>query len=239
MTTVPAVVVGQQVDQESTETIQVDWIEALNNSNSLKSFYLESSGLMLANTLFIGIEGISNQLMTFTSNIGKISSYRTLEEHQLRDNQKFVLGEYITDGEKVFSTIIGWKWGDRWTKEFEVISKNHDDFTPEIDSVNLAREKWQQFANQHRPDLIVEEVFSESGKYFNRGNQSVGKEIVKAYSYMDNESYNIALEPLKVLQINWKIIFEIGIFRAGGEGLYTLIWGKEDDAWKLLLDFNF
>ena len=56
---------------------------------------------------------------------------------------------------------------------------------------------------------------------------------------MSNDSYKITLEALKVLQVNNKVIFEIGIYRAGGEGLYTLIWVKENEEWNLLLDFNF
>ena len=56
---------------------------------------------------------------------------------------------------------------------------------------------------------------------------------------MSNESYKIKLEALKVLQVNNKIVFDIGTFTSGGKGLYTLIWKKEDDDWKLLLDFNF
>lgn len=159
--------------------------------------------------------------------------------YQLRDNQKFVLGEYKTKSGNVYSTIIGWKNRDKWTKEFEVIYNNNDYLILEIDSVNKARNNWEKLSNQHRPDLIVDEIFSDNGKYFNRGIQYSDRELIEAYSYMNNESHKIKLEPLKVLQINSDIVFDIGTFEVGGKGLYTLIWKKEVDTWKLLLDFNF
>ena len=229
----------QQLKSESTEKVQAAWLEALGNSKSLEPFYSESSGIMLNDELFMSLEEINNQLLALIKNVGQFNSYKTLEVYQLRDNQKFVLGVYETASGKVLSTITGWKNKNKWTKEFEVIYDNTDYSNLGTNLVYQAREDWKKYSNQHRPDLIVDEVFSEDGKYFNRGTLYKGREIIDAYSYMNNESYKIKLESLKVLQINGDIIYDIGTFEVGGKGLYTLIWKKEFDTWKLLLDFNF
>jgi hypothetical protein len=234
----PISAVGQQIEKEPIESIQEEWLYALNNGAPLNPFYTRNSGLMLHDTLFIGVEEIVTQLQGLKKKASTFEKYKIIEEHQLRDNQKFAFGEYITTGGGVFRSIIGWKKGGKWTKEFEVIYMHNKDFTLEVDSINQARENWEEFANQHRPDLIVANVFSDNGKYFNRGNLYKDKQIITAYSYMSNDRYSIKLEPMTVSQINSSVIFEIGIFKAGGQG-YTLIWLKELDSWKLLLDFNF
>ena len=235
----PSIITGQQLAEESTDSIQIEWLDAVKKSKNLEPFYIENSGILLNNTVYIGLEEINKQLLDLKRNAGQLSNYKKLEVHQLRDNQKFELGVYSTESGNIFTTIIGWKLGTKWAKEFEVIYKNGKDFTLEEESIIDGRGKWEELANQHRPDLIVDEVFSDNGKYFHRGTQYKNIEIIKAYSYMNNDSYKITLEALKVLQVNNKVIFEIGIYRAGGEGLYTLIWVKENEEWNLLLDFNF
>ncbi|TPN89207.1 nuclear transport factor 2 family protein [Aquimarina algicola] len=231
--------IGQQLENESSEKIQRSWLESLKSSKNLESFYSENSGIMINDELFIGLEDINKQLLTLIKNVGQLNIYKSLEVYQLRENQKFVLGTYETLNGKTLSTIIGWKNKGKWTKEFEVIYINTDYSNLEVNLVNQARESWEKYSNQHRPDLIVDKVFSKNGKYFNRGTLYKGKEIIDAYSYMNNESYKIKLESSKVLQISNNIIYDIGTFEVGGKGLYTLIWKKEADTWKLLLDFNF
>ena len=233
---------GQQLERESTEKVQDDWLKALNGSKNLNSFYSENSGILLNDDMYIGIKEINKQILVLKKNVGKFDSYKILGKYQLqRVNQKFILGEYKTVSGDVYTSIIGWKYLDKWTKEFEVIYKNNDSFTLETELVDQARGNWERFANLHKPDLIVEEVNTNNGKYFNRGNLYTGKEIIKAYSYMANDSFKIKLESLKVLQLNNSMVFDIGTFDVGekGQGLYVLIWKKEAGIWKLLIDFNF
>ncbi|MEL6303668.1 MAG: hypothetical protein AAFQ20_02655 [Bacteroidota bacterium] len=231
--------IGQQGQSESTEKIQTAWLEALKSSESLASFYTEQSGIMLNDALHISAEEIRKQLSTFSKKVGLLKTYSQTEVFQLRDNQKFVTGTYETTNGKTLSSIIGWKRNGTWTKAFEVIyEKTACDHLGE-NSVNQARELWEKHSNAHRPDLIVKEVFSENGKYFNRGTLYHGAEISGAYGYMNDESYTIKLESLHLSQVNCDMIYDIGTFEVGGKGLYTLIWQKKADTWKLLLDFNF
>ena len=236
---IPNPAIGQQSNRDSTEAVQANWLAALNNSKSLSSFYSDNSGILLNDELFIGVDEINKQLQAFIKITGHFKNYNLLEVHQLRDHQMFVLGEYKTISGEIYSAITAWTYRDKWTKALEVIYSNNDYTDNGIDSVNQARAQWEKHSNEHRPDLIVEKIFSENGKYFNRGKLYNGREIAGAYSYMNSESYTIKLEALKVLQVNCDIIYDIGTFKVGGKGLYTLIWKKVLGEWKLLLDFNF
>ncbi len=231
--------VGQELKGDPSEQLQASWLESLRSGKSLQSFYSEGSGILLNGELFLGLEEINNQLSALIEKVGQFNSYAVIEVHQLRNEQKFVLGSYKTAKGITLSSVIGWKNKGKWIKEFEVIYRNSDYSNPGTNVVNQARADWEKHSNQHRPDLIVENVFSKNGKYFNGGTLFKGKQIIDAYSYMNNESYQIKLESLKLLQVNNDIIYDIGTFEVGGKGLYTLIWQKELDTWKLLLDFNF
>lgn len=50
---IPINTMGQQLEMESSEKVQIDWLEALNNSDNLKPFYSETSGIMLNDKLYI------------------------------------------------------------------------------------------------------------------------------------------------------------------------------------------
>jgi hypothetical protein len=103
----------------------------------------------------------------------------------------------------------------------------------------LLRSSWELFSNQHRPDLIVKNVFASSGRYFYQGTEFKGTDIAEAYGYMKEVTYAIDLTPLKVVQVNDQLIYEIGVYETNGKGLYFLLWTKEKLEWKLMLDFNF
>ncbi len=234
----PLKLAGQETDSTLTK-INSEWVKSFNDSKNLKSYYSENSGLLLNDTLYVGITAIEQQLKGLKKHIPNLDSYEVLNVYQLYDGSKFVLGNYKVQGKVQYSTIIGWRKEVTWIKEFEVIYKWNKEAKSETQGITIQREMWEKFSNRHRPDLITTQVFSHDGKYFNRGRRYLGKEITAAYSYMNNESYRIRLEPLNVLQVNNTIAFEIGTFHTRGKGLYTLIWRKEAEAWKLLLDFNF
>jgi len=235
---VPLKLTGQEIDSTLTK-INSEWVKSFNDSKNLKSYYSENSGLLLSDTLYVGIVSIEQQLENLKKHIPDLASYEALNVYQLYDDSKFVLGHYTAKGGAQYNSIIGWRKENSWIKEFEVIYKGDKESKPRAQGIATKRDMWEKFSNQHRPDLIATKVFSQDGKYFNRGKHYLGNEITAAYSYMNNESYSIRLEPLKVLQVNNTIAFEIGAFHTRGKGLYTLIWRKEAEAWKLLLDFNF
>lgn len=232
-------IIGQQIENESTKEVQSKWLKAIRESQSLENFYSQDSGIMIDDELFLGLSEINKSISTLIMRKAQLKSYQITKVYQLRNYQKFVLGVYETENGLSLSSIIGWKYKNNWTKEFEVIYTNSACSINNKKLIDNARENWEKHSNSHRPDLIVEKIFSKEGKYYTRGNLFIGKEIIDGYSYMANESYKINLESLKLLQVNCNIVYDIGTFEVGGKGLYILIWKKESEEWKLLLDFNF
>ena len=223
---------------QNTETVQTDWIKALSEGGDLNAFYNDQSGILLNREVYLGASEIGQQLQAYWED-DPLVRFEHQYVRQLRDQQKFESGIYETKSGKLFQTIIGWQWKETWTKTFEVIHPLAPDLNNDENIVDKGREKWVMHSNEHRPDLIAQQVFSASGKYFNRGKVYPQSEIAGAYSYMNNENYVITLEPQMVKRVDERTVFEIGIFKVGGQGLYTLIWIKENNEWKLLLDFNF
>lgn len=224
--------------QKTTDHIQTEWLEAVNSAAALDEFYNNNSGLLL-NGKFALADELSEALNTFIKDNGNIKDYQSLETHQLRDGQKLVLGKYSMASNKVFYSVIGWKQLGDWTKEFEVIYEYSTSKNEGKDVGATGRQAWEDHANEHRPDLIIENVSAQNGMYFNRGKLYKGSEISEAYGYMNSENYHIKLESLSGTIVNDTIFFDIGTYEVGGKGLYLLIWTKEDDDWKILLDFNF
>ena len=222
-----------------TEEIQQQWIQALNNSQSLEPFYNQNSGIYQQNRLFTKMDEISKRWINFQDQEGSITVYKILDTFQLRENQKFELGWYKTEKGSTYYTIIGWRNKDRWIKEVEVTyaaNNPRQDKAGEIDPFRMA---WEKYSNDHKPDLIGTELYLDGGYYFNRGRAFTNKEISDAYSYMYDESYNITLETLNTTFVTDNLAFDIGTYQTRGKGLYILIWKKVKDEWKLLLDFNF
>lgn len=236
LTTVGVSQAMAQTSNKSTSEVQEDWLKALQGSESLMSFYSQNSGILIGDSLYVGWDKIEGQIQKIYT--WQFENYTSEETFQLREGQKFEIGFYQTRDGKTYSTIIGWRKGTEWKKELEVLYEKAFSGTQK-DVVEKERGIWQHHSNQHRPDLIVEELASRNGKYFNRGKEYHRDEIASAYSYMNNSSYSIKLTALKVVQVDDSTIFDIGTFDVGGKGLYTLIWKKEDGEWKLLLDFNF
>ncbi|MEQ9164853.1 MAG: hypothetical protein RLO12_01235 [Fulvivirga sp.] len=224
--------------QKTTDQIQTEWIKAVNSAAALDEFNNNNSGLLI-NGKFALADELSEALKAFIKENGNFKDYELTETHQLRDGQKLVLGKYSTATNKVFYSVIGWKQLGDWTKEFEVIYEHKPVANETGDVATAGRQAWEDHANEHRPDLIIENVNAQNGMYFNRGRLSHGDEIIEAYGYMNNENYHIKLESLSGTRVNENIFFDIGTYQVGGKGLYLLIWVKEGDDWKILLDFNF
>ena len=224
--------------KKTTFELQQSWLKTLPKQTGSELPFTEISGLIVGETLHIGkpsIKAAWNEL----SRSGQLTLYDTLSYFQLYPGQMFVHGVYTTDKGKVFHSIIGWKKNESWVKVFEAIAPKSDVSEDSKTEIGLLRSSWELYSNQHRPDLIARNVFSANGRYFYRGIEYRGMDIAEAYGYMRDKSYSIDLTPQKVIQVNEQLVYEIGIYDTGGKGLYFLLWAREGDGWKLLLDFNF
>ncbi len=236
---VSGVMQGQKKElKKAVHAIQSGWLSELNSTRKIAPPYTGNSGLMYKDSLLVGqnaIEGMWKRL----NGEDRITKYDTINFFQLYEDQMLVHGVYTTAGGTKMPSVIAWKYDKSWYKAFEAVAPTSDRIPDHKTEIGLLRSSWELYANQHRPDLIVKNVFSSKGKYFYRGKVHMGMEIAEAYGYMRDKSYSIDLTPRKIIPINEQLICEIGIYNAGGKGLYVLLWGWEGDDWKLLLDFNF
>lgn len=230
-----------QVNSASAEitVLQSKWITDQKGKVPPVFLYNEASGLFVNDSLNIGSIAINKALFNQSKNLGVLVRYDTLGTYQLHKGQVLILGVYTTSLGRKIPSIIAWRKETTWTKAFEVIAEKSKQLAADIAGIDVLRSSWELYSNQHRPDLIVRNVFAVNGRYFYNGIENKGIEIAEAYGYMKNETYTIDLTPLKVYQVNERMIYEIGVYKTNGEGLYFLLWTKEGDDWKLLLDFNF
>jgi|GEM_PF-3515195 len=218
--------------------LQKQWVEALKNRRNIAFVYDRTSGLMRNDSLYIGISEIESVLKDMNREDGLVQ-YDTLSHFQLYPGQIFVHGVYSTEKGIKLSSVIGWRRDGKWIKAFEVIAQRAVINEKSEKEIGLLRASWELYSNQHRPDLIARNVFSDNGRYFYKGLEYRGMDIADAYGYMRDKSYSIDLTPQKVIQVNDHLIYEIGIYDTGGKGLYFLLWARKGEQWKLLLDFNF
>ncbi|MBT8283867.1 MAG: hypothetical protein HKO75_00655 [Flavobacteriaceae bacterium] len=218
--------------------LQQTWLKTLRKQPESQLPFTEISGLIVDKTLHIGKSSIKaawNEL----NRSDQLIKYDTLAYFQLYPGQMFVHGVYTTDKGRAFHSIIGWKKSESWVKVFEATAPKSDVSENSKTEIGLLRSSWELYSNQHRPDLIARNVFSANGRYFYRGVEYRGMDIAEAYGYMRDKSYSIDLTPQKVIQVNDQLVYEIGVYDTGGKGLYFLLWAREGEEWKLLLDFNF
>jgi hypothetical protein len=230
-----------QVSSTSLETmtLQSKWLSTMNSKERSSLLYNETSGLYVNDSLCIGPSAIQNALYSQIAKVGTLVQYDTIASYQIHQGNALVLGTYTTAKGLKVSSIIGWRKGEAWIKAFEVMGERSVQLPFSKADIDLMRSSWELYSNQHRPDLIVQNVFAANGRYFYNGIEYKGEQITEAYGYMGDASYAIDLTPKKVYQVSDSLIYEIGIYRTTGEGLYFLLWVKEGDSWKLLLDFNF
>lgn len=224
--------------KKQTFELQKKWLSELNSNQKITPPYTGFSGLMYKDSLLLGQDAIEGMWKRLNGE-DRITKYDTITFFQLYEDQMLVHGVYTTAGGTKIPSVIAWKYDKSWYKALEAIAPKSDRIPDHKTEIGLLRSSWELYANQHRPDLIVKNVFSSRGKYFYRGKVHKGMEIAEAYGYMRDKSYGIDLTPRKIIPFNEQLICEIGIYNAGGKGLYVLLWAWEGDDWKLLLDFNF
>ncbi|WP_283401224.1 hypothetical protein [Muriicola jejuensis] len=236
---VAGVMQGQKKElKKAVHAIQSGWLSELNSTRKNTPPYTGISGLMYKDSLLVGQDAIEGMWKRLNGE-DRILKYDTITFFQLYENQMLVHGVYTTAGGTKIPGVIAWKYDQRWYKAFEAVAPKSDRMGDHKTEIGLLRSSWELYANQHRPDLIVKNIFSSKGKYFYRGKVHKAMEIAEAYGYMRDKSYSINLTPRKIIPFNDRLVCEIGIYDAGGKGLYVLLWGMEGDDWKLLLDFNF
>ncbi|MGB5379254.1 MAG: hypothetical protein WBN26_14825, partial [Muriicola sp.] len=164
-----------------TMALQATWISTMNSKEKPSLLYNDSSGLFVDDSLFIGPSAIQKALHSQITEVGTFVQYDTIASYQLHEGSALVLGTYTTAKGLKVSSVIGWRKGEAWTKAFEVVQERSVQMPYDKKDIDLMRSSWELYSNQHRPDLIVQNIFAASGRYFYNGFENKGEQIAEAY----------------------------------------------------------
>ena len=126
-------------------------------------------------------------------------------------------------------------------KEVELEFYAHKlDASPELVVIDRRREEWVQLCNAHNAAALINELYAVNTMYYNHKPLVVGRPgLIRDYQYMNRESYSLNLIPLKTVQVNDRIVLEIGQCSGSYKGKYMIVWKKSDSGkWEVFLDSN-
>ncbi|PQB04186.1 hypothetical protein BST85_04165 [Aureitalea marina] len=157
-----------------------------------------------------------------------------------RGRHAYEIGGFRTNYGQLFGQFVIWELNSnpkRRLFEFTVPAE-----IIEIDKTELdqRRKEWMQYCNAHRVDQLVNELYTKDALYYNHRPLIKGREaILREYSYMNNPSYQLELNPLIVQPLREDLVIEIGQCAGGYNGKYILIWERNKDGlWQIALDSN-
>lgn len=227
--------------QEDFQQLHESWIKDFNEGKYSEQFW-ENASLFLKGEVFDTKDAIYGKLLIYRSELKNIIAYEPLALISQKQNNYFDMGYYTTSTGK-YAAITGWKrLKGSWLREIQIIyplEKGQAKASTEIIKEYAA--KWMKYSNAHDHAKLIEEVYSPDAVYANGGKVYMGrKEIIDRYAYMSNSSWQIELFPLKQLEVNDDILFEIGRYESNGIGHYVIVWKKQASGeWQACLDFNF
>ncbi|MBL4648733.1 MAG: hypothetical protein JKY03_03310 [Aureispira sp.] len=239
-------------ERPSFETIQTDFITTLNQNKKGADYYCRQGALFVQNNIYKSRDSIDKQLQqlpiidtTFSLAIIKhdSSNYFDIGYYQLKDSTPFSTS-FVADLQQTnkLAYMVAWKEEKGiWCKELEVLYPLH--ITNEIatQTIDAARQEWENWSNQHQPDSLIEELYDKHGFYLNDGYIYKGtKAIQTKYAYMLKDRWHIRLSTIQTVQVSDSLFYDVGQYVSDGKGHYFILWQLQSDGkWRVLLDFNF
>lgn len=220
-----------------------DWMSSLTGKdNDISTIYTENA--FLFSELDNYIQGITD-ITAFYQNKFKeltLKEYTSLYRVQLSENRDMVfeIGLLTTAQNVSYQYLILWtKTTGSWLRDLEAVAKKT--VTLDVDSgIDVARNHWVEFANQHSATTLVKSAYVENLFYYNRGILYQGYEsLADVYSYMNDLDFNINLKSDYCVMVGQKLAYEIGVWKSSDyEGNYIIVWTKLENEWRIMLDCN-
>jgi len=157
-----------------------------------------------------------------------------------RQNFNYEIGSFQGNNQQEYAfVLVSQMIGKQYLRKLEMIVPLEGE-TPRSSVLKAFREKWIQLCNQHDAEALVNQVYTPNTLYYNHKPMVIGREAVtKEYAYMNNEAYQLHLEPISILPIQTGLIFEIGQCSGSYNDKYILVWQlQEDGNWQVLMDSN-
>jgi hypothetical protein len=230
-------------ERPSFETIQTDFITTINQNKKGADYYCRQGALFVQNNIYKSRDSIHEQLQqlpiidtTFSLAIIKhdSSNYCDIGYYQLKDSTLFQTNK--------LAYMVAWKEEkDIWCKELEVLYPLKITNKIAIQAIDVARQEWENWSNQHQPDFLIKYLYDKNSFYLNDGYIYKGtKAIQTKYAYMLKEQWHIRLSTIQTVQVSDSLFYDVGQYVSGGKGHYFILWQLQSDGvWRVLLDFNF
>jgi ketosteroid isomerase-like protein len=221
-----------------------NWADDINNGkiNNIKNSYDANAIKIIPEDSII--ENSTQIAEYYKIHKGKITSIESIFSIEASKERgiNYQLVKYKMDDLKEFIGIVIWrKENERIIREFKFTEKIIVE-SKNIDSLNIAirRKLWIQLCNENNAENLVKELYTNNTMYFNHKPVVKGAEkLIKEYSYMNNENYNLNLHPIKLELVNANLAFEVGQCSGSYKGKYILVWKKHSNGnWKVLIDSN-
>ncbi len=190
--------------------------------------------------LLKGQDAISAYWKEFQKFEGEFIKYETVYKTQVLNVLEYEIGLSETANDGQFAHIVIWSKEKDTPKMAEVIFRVETslDVPPKLTE---ARNKWVKLCNEHNAKDLVTELYTEDAIYYNRGRVLTGhNQLSMEYSYMNDPSYSLQLNPKHIEMVRDDLIFEIGQCSGSYPLPYILIWKKQQDGdWKIYFDSNY
>ncbi len=208
--------------------------------DSLNNLYNEHSIKVLADGQILnGVQQIQEYSFLNSESVVAVYSDTLILANKARAIEYEISESVLENGARNKNLII---WQTKDTQRQRAF-----EFTTRIDNPNeilseLARRRalWISLCNQNDAEALIQELYSENTIYYNHKPLVQGRiPLAKEYQYMNNEAYELSLQPMIVAPVNKDYVFEIGQCAGSYGGKYILIWRKDlDGQWRIFIDSN-
>jgi ketosteroid isomerase-like protein len=216
------------------------WMQAINDKNIelLSSLYTENAMVLSSNGVDLASRDEILELVPNSDFV--VKSVSTNKRIQANDSYDYEIGSFINKDNGLAKHLIIWHTSNNEDKrELEFIIET-DDSKVNLEEIDIQRANWMTLCNAHDAKSLIENVYSENTMYYNRGRLLIGRnDLVKEYAYMNNEQYQLKLNPILVEPVSKTIVYEFGQCEGSYNGKYILVWQKNNEGiWQILFDSN-
>lgn len=227
-------------EKPSFDSIQTNFVSTINQNKKGADYYCRQGALFVQDTIYKSRDSIHQQLQelptidtAFSLAIIKhdSSNYFDVGYYELKDS---------TQGRLAY--MVAWKEEKGvWCKELEVLYPFKITKPIGTETIDAARQEWEDLSNQHQPNSLIERLYDKNGFYLNDGYIYKGRKAIQTkYAYMLKEKWHIRLSTIQCIQVNDALFYDVGQYVSGGKGHYFILWQLQSDGkWRVLLDFNF
>lgn len=235
-----------KIDSDKNKTINKDsltanqrWMQAINNRDltAIKQLYAEDIYGLSPN----GIDFSSRDtlLSIVKNNSFVVKDVQTIKRIEASTTYDYEIGSFKNASDGLMKYVVIWDT----SQETDIRVLEFLDFAPDtkvnLEEIDEQRAEWIRLCNAHNAAELINKVYTYNTMYYNHRPMVVGREnLIPVYRYMNNEAYELKLEPIIIEPVSGSMVYEIGQCKGSYNGKYILIWQKTAEGWQVLFDAN-